>query len=253
MISPAGIVDTFAGTGTAGKSGDGGQATAARLRAPNVVAVSPNGTVFIAQPADGFAKGRVWQVKPNGIITTFASQYEAIGGIAFDAAGNMYMSRKNSIVKYPRGSSTYVTIVNDNPGSQGQAIFAGDGGEATAASLNKPEGLTIDQEGSLYIVDWGNGRIRKIRNYPPRAALECRPSQGYAPLTVTCAPTAAAFDPNGTIATYSWSFGGKPGVTTVKRVQQTHTFTATGTKLVKLTVTDDAGVRATAQVSITVR
>ncbi|MSO94306.1 MAG: PKD domain-containing protein [Thermoleophilia bacterium] len=85
------------------------------------------------------------------------------------------------------------------------------------------------------------------------AALECRPTQGYAPLTVTCVPTAAAFDPNGTIATYSWKFGGKAGATTVKRVQQTHTFTSAGSKVVKLTVTDDAGVRATAQVSVTVR
>jgi NHL repeat len=40
--------------------------------------------------------------------------------------------------------------------------FAGDSGSATEARLNAPRGLAIDGAGSLYIVDQGNNRVRKV-------------------------------------------------------------------------------------------
>ena len=44
----------------------------------------------------------------------------------------------------------------------GTAIFAGDGGPATAASINEPCGITFDHYGNTYIVDQFNYRVRKI-------------------------------------------------------------------------------------------
>lgn len=249
-ISPTGVVETFAGSGTAGASGDGGQATAARLDQPTVVAVAPDNSVFLN------GSKRLRKVTPNGVISTvltvatFNGEYSNLSGLAFDAAGSAYLAQRHQITKRPRGdyASASVPIVTYT-GSTG--AYGGDGGEAAAARLNTPSTLAVDQDGSVYILE--NGRVRKIRNHPPRAALSCTPTQGYAPLTVTCAPTAGSFDPNGSIIAYAWKFGTRPASTTVKRVQQVYTFKTAGAYVVKLTVTDDAGVRATAEVTVTVR
>jgi sugar lactone lactonase YvrE len=57
------------------------------------------------------------------------------------------------------GSTTYtITTVAGN----GKAAFAGDGGPATEASLNKPCAVAVDREGQLFIADYGNNRIRKV-------------------------------------------------------------------------------------------
>jgi hypothetical protein len=42
--------------------------------------------------------------------------------------------------------------------------FAGDGGPATEAALNSPTAIAIDSDGSLYIADAGNRRVRTVSN-----------------------------------------------------------------------------------------
>ena len=108
-----GIITTVAGTGTAGYSGDGGQATSAQLNAPLGVAVDAQGSLYIADDVDH----RVRKVS-GGIITTVAGT--------------------------------------------GSAGFSGDGGQATSAQLNFPFGVAVDTQGSLYIADYGNNRVRKV-------------------------------------------------------------------------------------------
>ncbi len=44
----------------------------------------------------------------------------------------------------------------------GTAGFSGDGGQATSAQLSCPTGVAVDAQGNLYIVDYGNQRIRKV-------------------------------------------------------------------------------------------
>ncbi len=67
-IDPDGIIHAFAGTGTAGATGDGGSATAARLNNPRGLAVGPDGSVYVAD----WLSHRVRRIDPDGIITTIA-------------------------------------------------------------------------------------------------------------------------------------------------------------------------------------
>jgi len=73
-------------------------------------------------------------------------------------------------------------------------------------------------------------------NLPPVATFTRTPSSGYAPLAVSF-DAAASYDPDGTIVTYSWSFGDGQSATGTTN----HTYTEVGTYSAKLTVTDDEG------------
>jgi uncharacterized protein (TIGR03437 family) len=86
------------------------------------------------------------------------AQIAAIQGIAADRSGNLYLSDTghNSVRKIdPKGIITIVAGV-------GTAGFSGDGGPATAAQLNLPYGLAVDDSGFLYIADLGNNRVRRV-------------------------------------------------------------------------------------------
>ena len=93
-------------------------------------------------------------------------------GLAFDAAGNLYTAdaeeylgndlyiRDNLIRKVsPAG---IITSVAGNSSYAGQGQYSGDGGPATAAQLNNPQGVAVDAVGNLYIADHGNYRIREV-------------------------------------------------------------------------------------------
>ena len=57
-------------------------------------------------------------------------------------------------------TSGIITTITGN----GTGGYSGDGGQATAAELNQPAGVAFDTMGNLYISDFGNNRIRKVRN-----------------------------------------------------------------------------------------
>ena len=78
----------------------------------------------------------------------------------------------------------------------GTAGFTGDGGQASSAQLNDPIGVGVDGQGSLYISDTNNQRVRKIENKPPTASFTLSPASGTAPLTVNFDGSASA-DPDG--------------------------------------------------------
>jgi DNA-binding CsgD family transcriptional regulator/sugar lactone lactonase YvrE len=95
------IITTFAGSGTTfGNSGDGGPATGARLKIPFGVAVSPDGTVYIADTGNH----RIRAVKPNLVIVAFAgtgtSGFSGDGG----PAGQAQLSGPEAVVVEPNGN-----------------------------------------------------------------------------------------------------------------------------------------------------
>lgn len=114
ITAPAGTINTFAGNGTYGYSGDGGPASSAELTQPAGVAVDSSGNVYIAD----YGNYTVRKVDTKGNITTFAGT----------------------------GSSGY----------------AGDGGPANKALLGSPYALAIDPANNLYISDLANTNIREV-------------------------------------------------------------------------------------------
>ncbi|HEY6344320.1 MAG TPA: NHL repeat-containing protein [Bryobacteraceae bacterium] len=166
-VSPAGIISTAAGYGTAGFSGDGGPATSAELFLPSGVAVDGAGNLYIAE------SGRVRRVSAAGIITTVAgggtqrpgdggpdtSALIVPSGVAVDGAGNLYIATGNFQYRVRKVSPAgIITTVAGN----GTYSYSGDGGAATSAQLNTPSSAAVDGAGNLYIADSGNYRVRKV-------------------------------------------------------------------------------------------
>jgi len=169
-IAVTGIISTFAGTNTTGYSGDGSQATAAQLSAPNGLACDTFGNILIADRNNN----RIRKVSTSGIITTIAGTgsigFSGDSGIATAAnlnkptsiaiskTGNLYITDwGNNRIRKIDPSGIIITVVGKD--SLG---FSGDGGPATNARLQYPQGIDVDQFDNLYLADVGNHRIRKV-------------------------------------------------------------------------------------------
>ena len=169
-VDTNGIITTFAGTNSAGYSGDGGAAVSAKLSQPSGVALDASGDLYIADTGNS----RIRKVGTNGIITTVAgtniSGYAGDGGAAvnaelaapvrvvMDASGDLYIADKgtNRIRKVDT-NGIITTVAGTN-----SAGYSGDGGAALNAKLNGPWGMAFDAMGNLYIADNINSRIRKV-------------------------------------------------------------------------------------------
>jgi sugar lactone lactonase YvrE len=168
--SEAQNIETIAGNGVMGYSGDGGQATAAEIHNPDFMAIDAVGNVYVTD----YYNYVIRKITPAGIISTFAgtgspgfsgdggqataASFDDPLGIAIDAAGNIYMSDElNNRIRKINSSGVITTI-----GGNGTAGFSGDGGQATNAELSWPAGLAFDASGNLYIGDYANSAIRKI-------------------------------------------------------------------------------------------
>ncbi len=165
---PVRIIDRFAG----GSNGDGGPATGASLT-PVGTAVDNQGNVFVADQVNN----RVRRIDAaTGIITTVAGNGTAgdtgDGGPAEEAslnlpadvdvddAGNVFIADQNNhkIRRVDAVTGIIKTIAgNGTPG------FSGDGqGPATQAQLHAPVSVAVGSEGSVYISDSRNLRIRRV-------------------------------------------------------------------------------------------
>jgi uncharacterized protein (TIGR03437 family) len=184
-VSPSGVITTVAGNGTAGFSGDGGQATLAQLNFPDAVAVDASGNLFIADDYNF----RIRRVSASGIITTIAGNGTSgfsgdggpatsaslffPGGIAVGNSGNLFIADSGNRIRKVSASGIITTLAGD-----GFSGFAGDGGPSISAELNIPEGLALDASGNLFIADSGNSRIREVSASSPSAAGPSVPANG---------------------------------------------------------------------------
>jgi trimeric autotransporter adhesin len=169
-INTSGIINTIAGTGVVGYSGDGGQATDAALAYPADVSVDGRGNLYIC---DG-GNSSIRMVDTAGIITTVAgngtagfsgddglaisAQLHYPYGIRSDSAGNIFISdHENERIRMVTADGFISTVAgNGTPG------FSGDGGAPFSAMLNAPSGVALDLQGNLFIADAANSRIRKV-------------------------------------------------------------------------------------------
>jgi trimeric autotransporter adhesin len=80
----------------------------------------------------------------------------AVRRVTTDASGNVYFSSGHAVFKISSSGTMTLAAGNSRPG------FSGDGGPATAAQLNSPQGLAVDSQGNLYIADQVNNRVRVV-------------------------------------------------------------------------------------------
>jgi len=171
-ITSDGNIQTIAGTGSAGFSGDGGPAGAAMVDHPYGLAVDAAGNLFIAD----LGNARIRKISLNGTIQTVAGgglipagangdnnpalsvQLMQPRNIAVDPDGTLYISDfgANRVYRLSAGG-TLTTFAGT-----GNAGFAGDGAAAFMAQLKSPAGLASDTIGNVFICDSGNNRIRKV-------------------------------------------------------------------------------------------
>lgn len=93
----------------------------------------------------------------DGGLATAATLNQPVA-ICIDVNGNIYFSDYSNQRIRKVTTSGIITTVAGN----GNAGYSGDGGPATAASINKPIGITVDAAGNLFIADSYNDRIRKV-------------------------------------------------------------------------------------------
>lgn len=166
-----GATATFAGTGQAGISGDGGAATAATLRAPRGLALDGAGNVFLVQAGNGGQSDRVRVVNRQATTQSFHGVSVGAGnigtvaagtgptsfadspGLARDGSGNLYLAHRGGH-RVLRVDSTG-TLTTLTGGTQGFAD-----GTLAAAQFSAPEGVAADSAGNLVIADTGNHALR---------------------------------------------------------------------------------------------
>jgi len=170
VVSPAGVINTYAGTGAQGFSGDGGAATSAQLDSPTGIAVDSNNNVYIADTHNN----RIREVLAStGVINTIAGTGAAgLGGdggaatsavlnyptaVAVDSAGNVYIADTNNHRIREIKSGTISTVAGDS-----EQFYIGNGGLATAAGLDSPNGVAVDSAFNIYIGDTHNHRVRLV-------------------------------------------------------------------------------------------
>ena len=162
-----GLLERVAGT-SAGFSGDGGNALDAQQQ--------PKARwIRLATDIADQVNQRIRMVSPNGTITTVAGTGTAgfsgdngpatnaklnyPTGLAVDSAGNLYIADQynNRIREIGAANGAIATIAGVSA-----LGYYGDGGPATAARLNYPQGVAVDPSGNVYIADTDNNRVRKI-------------------------------------------------------------------------------------------
>jgi sugar lactone lactonase YvrE len=165
-----GGINTVAGNGSLGYSGENGPATSASLNYPQEVAVDTAGNLSIADESNHIRRvdvttGFITTVAGNGtagyngdnILATNAGMRPF--GVALDDAGNLFIADSyNYRIRRVDAVTGFITTVAGN----GTAAYSGDDGPATMASLNVPQKVTVDSAGNLFIADSNNYRVRRV-------------------------------------------------------------------------------------------
>jgi sugar lactone lactonase YvrE len=182
IVASSGVINTVAGTpGVCNYSGDTHQATSAQLSFPQGVAIDSSGTLlYIADIGNSIV--RLVNLT-TGIITTYAGEPQIAGvptngalatstllngpvAVAVDTGGNVFIADQNdNVICRVDATSKVLAIV----AGTGTANFSGDGGPATSATLNSPDGVAVDGTGNIYISDYENSRVREVFASGPNA------------------------------------------------------------------------------------
>ncbi len=168
-----GMIDTVAGTGSDGYSGDFGLATLAEIRKPRGVHVASAGDIHIAD-TDNHRMRFVWNFTSN-IYTlggTGSAGYSGDGGqstnadldhpgdVFVTASGVYFADTDNHCIRFMWWAGFWYNV--DTVAGDGTSGYSGDGGSSTNAQLAKPRGVYADAADNIYIADTDNHVIRRV-------------------------------------------------------------------------------------------
>jgi RHS repeat-associated protein len=188
-------------------SGNGGPAVLAGLKNPNGMVIGPaSGNIYFADEGNNAVR----EVLTNGIIITVAGRGSGGGSdglgdggpatnaifggypcsVAVDSLGDLFIADPTrNRIREVKTNGIIVSVAGN-----GTAGFSGDGGLATSAELNNPDGVAVDGQGNIYISDQNNNRIRKVDTSGNITTFAGNGSQGY-----------TGFGVAATNATFSWA------------------------------------------------
>jgi hypothetical protein len=173
FVDAGGMIDTVAGTGERGYSGDNGPGTAARLAGPSRMALDANGNLYICETKNHVVR----RLAPNGIITTAfgtgergyegdggpanAAQLDAPYGVTVAPNGDFYIADTgNNVIRRVNANGVISTVVGIGIGG-----FGGDNGPGRDALLNRPSAVVFDDSGAMWIADTYNQRVRRVAGF----------------------------------------------------------------------------------------
>ena len=167
-ITSAGVVSTYAGNGNWAHDREEGLKTDVGFARPKLLAFNSAGEMFVFE--DG--RQRISKIDASGNVTKVIgdgygdqngtktdTQFGNINGMAFDSAGNLFVSDQGKIRKITFAAGS---------GDASSEAFAGTGnwgyveGAGTDAEFREPAGIVVDASDNLYVADRHNHRIRKI-------------------------------------------------------------------------------------------
>jgi len=172
ITAATGIINTIAGTGVSGDSGDGGLATSALLDGPSAICMNSLGDLYFSDVSGS----RIRKITAaTGIITTIAgvggsaygfgngglavdASVGLVHGICVDDSDNIYIDDDSCACRKITVTTGIINLVAGDTVIEG---YNGDGVNALSAWFNYPTGLCIDGAHNIYVADKENNRIRK--------------------------------------------------------------------------------------------
>lgn len=170
-ITPAGVVSTLAGSGSIGLV-DGPGATA-QFDFPNGIAVTSQGTVYVADTNNNCIR----TISPTGVVSTLAgaasyglqdgpaatARFWQPRGLALDQQGTLYVADyQNNRVRKITAAGVVSTLAGSGPSNVNFVAENFTDGPAASALFYYPSGVAVDGQGTVYVADYQNNRIRKV-------------------------------------------------------------------------------------------
>ena len=171
LVLSSSTISTVAGTTSCGSGGDGGAATSAQLNQPGGVALDSSNNIYIGDSnnyrvrlvtkSTGFistiAGNGTYGYLGDGGLATLAEITHVYEGISVNSAGTLVTIAdcNNQRIRQFTVGGDITTIAGD-----GGAGYGGDGGLATSATFNNPQGVAVASSGTIYVADTSDDRIR---------------------------------------------------------------------------------------------
>jgi sugar lactone lactonase YvrE len=172
-VNAEGTIQTVAGNGERGYSGDGGSGTLAQLNGPTRLRLDAQGRLLICDTNNHVIR----RLDPDGNLSTLVGTgtlgHTGDGGpataarlnkpydVRFSPAGNLYIADTgNNVIRRVDAAGNISTVVGT-----GTSGFSGDEGDAAVCRLNGPSGVIFDAEGAMWISDTFNERVRRVAGF----------------------------------------------------------------------------------------